>query len=515
MCLRPYFKGGAEMEKTMEEKKYLYADRQEQIKKVHQLMIVSFSLFYTFSLIIIWVATLRGIRTMGYATANTVVAAAFVAVMAFLFKRNHSDAKIKYIALAGVLCVLFLMAMAFDNYYVRFLSVLPFITGILFFDRKYAKVSGVTLGGVNVITTLLKGFVTRVYVGEDLMDQACATCVICVVMIFIYIATSLATRFNHDTRHSLMRQQEKQKAIMDDVIHVAEKVREGTEEAMEIMAQLNDSTNVVNSSMQDIADSNQATAENIQTQTEMTQDIQESISKTLTYSDNVVAAARQSGQLNEQSLLAMENLKKQSEVIRGANDEVTDSMKKLQERTVAVKSIVDTIFAISNQTNLLALNASIESARAGEAGRGFAVVADEIRQLAEKTKHETENIAGILNELTEDSESVATAVEKSGEAAGAQDSMINKASESCEAVSANVQELIANISEIDSMLNNLSEANNRIVDNIMQLSAASEEVMATSAQAAESSRDNLAKADNTRELLENVLTVSHQLDKYI
>ena len=53
MCLRPYFKGGAEMEKTMEEKKYLYADRQEQIKKVHQLMIVSFSLFYTFSLIII------------------------------------------------------------------------------------------------------------------------------------------------------------------------------------------------------------------------------------------------------------------------------------------------------------------------------------------------------------------------------------------------------------------------------------------------------------------------------
>lgn len=28
------------MEKRMEEKKYLYADRQEQIKKVHQLMIV-------------------------------------------------------------------------------------------------------------------------------------------------------------------------------------------------------------------------------------------------------------------------------------------------------------------------------------------------------------------------------------------------------------------------------------------------------------------------------------------
>lgn len=499
----------------MEEKKYLYADRQEQIKKVHQMMIVSYSLFYTFSLMIIWVATLRGVRTLGYAGANTAVVAVFIGVMAFLFQKNHGDAKIKYVALAGVLCVLFLMAMAFDNYYVRFLAVLPFITGILFFDRKYSKISGAALAGVNIITTLIKGFVTRVYVGEDMMDQACATCVICVVMIFIYIATSLATRFNHDTRHSLMRQQEKQKAIMDDVIRVAEKVREGTEEAMEIMAQLNDSTNVVNSSMQDIADSNQATAENIQTQTEMTQDIQESITKTLTYSDNVVAVARQSGKLNEQSMLAMENLKKQSDAIRDANAEVTDSMRQLQERTVAVKSIVDTILSISNQTNLLALNASIESARAGEAGRGFAVVADEIRQLAEKTKHETENIAGILSELTNDSENVATAVVKSGEAAGAQDTMINQASESCEAVSANVQELIANISEIDSMLESLSAANNKIVDNIMQLSAASEEVMATSAQAAESSRDNLAKADNTRELLENVLTVSHQLDRYM
>ena len=93
--------------------------------------------------------------------------------------------------------------------------------------------------------------------------------------------------------------------------------------------------------------------------------------------------------------------------------------------------------------------------------------------------------------------------------------MINQASESCEAVSANVQELIANISEIDSMLNSLSAANNRIVDNIMQLSAVSEEVLATSSQAAESSRDNLVKADNTRDLLQNVLEVSHQLDKYI
>lgn len=67
----------------------------------------------------------------------------------------------------------------------------------------------------------------------------------------------------------------------------------------------------------------------------------------------------------------MEHLKKQSAVIAETNSGVADSMKALQERTEAVKSIADTIFSISSQTNLLALNASIESARAGKPEKGL------------------------------------------------------------------------------------------------------------------------------------------------
>ena len=101
------------------------------------------------------------------------------------------------------------------------------------------------------------------------------------------------------------------------------------------------------------------------------------------------------------------------------------------------------------------------------------------------------------------------------EAAGAQDEMIRKVSESFEAMNGNVSTLIADIGEIDNMLSSLSEANNQIVENIMHLSATTEEVTASSVQAADLSMKNLGNAEETKQLLDGVLDVSHELDKYI
>ena len=303
--------------------------------------------------------------------------------------------------------------------------------------------------------------------------------------------------------------------MMDDIIAVADQVRRGTENAMGIVNDLNSSTEVVNGAMKDISDSTLSTAENIQTQTTMTQSIQDSIGATLERSQKMVQVAKHSSELNDQSAQIMNELRQQSVVITETNAKVAEAMNLLQERTKAVKSIADTIFSISSQTNLLALNASIESARAGEAGRGFAVVADEIRQLAEKTRQETESIASILDQLSDNAQTAAAAVEKSVSAAGAQDEMIANASVSFKEVNENVNKLIGDIGEIDKMLNNLADANNQIVENILHLSATTEEVTASSSQASELSVKNLGNAESTKSLLNDVLAVSHQLDKYM
>ena len=496
----------------MEEKKFIFADKDEQTKKANWLLNVSFMIFVIGDFAVALIATVRGYRSVGFMALITVLSIGFLAAALACNKNTKTAHYVKYIDLVGIILIGFFITEAFDSYYVRFAAAAPIAAYILFYDSKIMLTAAISMGVMQTVTTATK-FVSDCDV--SLLDISSATIVIVFYLFIICLVERTGMKFQGHMLGSIQAEKDNQEAMMKDVIYVAGEVRKGTQGAMDMVKELNESTNVVTGAVRDISDSTQSTAENIQHQTTMTQNIQDSIESTIERSETMVGVAEKSKELNDASLAIMNEIKNQSQTISATNANVAETMEALQERAHAVKGIADTIFAISSQTNLLALNASIESARAGEAGRGFAVVADEIRELAEKTRVETENIANILGELSQNAEQAVGAVAQSVEATNQQDELINKAVESFEAMNANVNELTENIEEIDTMLSDLSEANNQIVDSITHLSATTEEVTASSTQAEDLSSHNLENADNTKELLDQILAVSQKLDKYV
>lgn len=303
--------------------------------------------------------------------------------------------------------------------------------------------------------------------------------------------------------------------MMSGMLSISQTVKEESDKSTSLMEGLVESTQVVAHSMQEISSATGLTAENISEQSIMTQNIQESIEETLERSKQMVDIARESNVSIQDNMHVMEELKEQSVQIAATNEQVTDSMGRLQDKTKEAEEIADMILSISSQTNLLALNASIESARAGEAGRGFAVVADQIRQLAEQTKSSTENITRIIEELNQNADQVVHSVDKSVDAATNQNKMIHTAADSFEKLDRNMEELIVDIQEIDQRINHLSDANNRIVESISQLSATTEEVTASAEQANVLSEKNLKYVEQTKDAIILIQTTTEELEQYL
>ena len=132
--------------------------------------------------------------------------------------------------------------------------------------------------------------------------------------------------------------------------------------------------------------------------------IQESVSA-LSEMTSMVAQTGTSSQL---SLSSATSVSEKSEMGRKIMDRLTQTMKRIEERSAEFMTIHQAIRDIQTKTGvindivfktqLLSFNASIEAARAGQEGRGFAVVAEEIGNLAKLSGTAAKEIETLLIE---------------------------------------------------------------------------------------------------------------------
>jgi len=99
-------------------------------------------------------------------------------------------------------------------------------------------------------------------------------------------------------------------------------------------------------------------------------------------------------------------------------DEINVMIKRLNDVSRRVDSVIKSISNVAVNTRVLAMNATIEAASAGEAGKGFAVVAHEVKELAAESSLAVKNIAGEMTYMQREIAATAAVLQSTADKIG-------------------------------------------------------------------------------------------------
>jgi methyl-accepting chemotaxis protein len=217
--------------------------------------------------------------------------------------------------------------------------------------------------------------------------------------------------------------------------------------------------------------------------------------------ESAAGASRQSAETADQGGAVMQAAATTMEQIAAATRSVSEKMTSLAHRSEEIGKVVSVIQEISEQTNLLALNAAIEAARAGEHGRGFAVVAGEVRRLAERTKGATEEIAGTIRSIQEETRETLQVMDDSRTA-------VESGMEETAHARSSLEAIIESSRQVESQIDMIAAA-------ATEQTSASSEISESAGQISQLATENAQGAEQAVEALKNLASLASELDGLI
>lgn len=242
----------------------------------------------------------------------------------------------------------------------------------------------------------------------------------------------------------------------------------------------------------------------------------EHVSKAMgSISESTVSVADYSSSVNNYALegnsIVIDTIKKLNDM-SGTVDQTVTTMDRLEHRTGRIGEISTLINDISEQTNLLALNATIEAARAGEQGKGFAVVASEIRNLAERSRESSKEIAKLIEGIKQEINVAVHSTIKNKEEMEASLFAANNAGLAFKNISAAIEKISAQVQEVSSSSEEVTASIEEISASIEQLATIARENVENVGIVSESAMEQQASMEAVEQTVEDLNILARELN---
>ncbi len=452
----------------------------------------------------------KGARSVGYIVATVIFAMGPVALNWVIYKANNeSEANLHITALGyGVLYSFLLFTAQNDLVFTYAIPMMIIVT--LFNNKRTTYLLGIVVCLENVIDAVI-----RIVSAED-AGSIMATLeiqVLVMIMITIYlIAVSNGTiRFEEIRRARLILQENKNNALLEEILKVSDHMSETIGVVSNEMDRLQTSVDQTVSSMDEVSSGTSESADAVQRQLVKTEEIQTHISNVEEASRVILDNVASANEAVNEGQKKIAQMTKYTEQVDKAGNDVAAVLDVFKETTSKMNTITDLITNVASETSLLALNASIEAARAGDAGRGFAVVASEISGLASQTTEATDNIVSLIENITSQVGTMISTIDELIKTGAEESRCAEETAESFNTIADNVVNINEHSSQLSQALDELAKANKEIVESIQTISSITEEVTAHATETHAASEQNQSIVLDINGMVESLNTDAAEL----
>lgn len=481
-------------------------------EKNNAYVLLGYTVYNIVLLLCYLIEVIKGSRTIGYYIIFSALSLIPLIMMHIMYRRNRADENIKRVLAYGY---------AFFYTFTVFTTTSPvaFVYGVLigtfimsYGEIRLSSISAWAMFAFNVADVIYLG-ATHQITSDELPNVEIRIGFTLLYAIFMVMGTKVMIKNNQDKLDRIAEEKENIQAMLAQIMNISENMIGNIQVVSDKMGVLENSVSKTKISMEEVSNGTNDTAESVQNQLLMTEEIQNFIGKVENVSGEISSDMDEAGNEVQLGKEKINELIEQVKISDMASTRVSEELEKLTAYAGQMQSIVELIDGITSQTSLLSLNASIEAARVGEAGKGFAVVASEISNLADQTQNATVEITELIENIATELEQVVKVINYMMENNKLQSLAATETASSFETIASRTEDIQRQTDELTDLVGQLANSNEAIVDSIQTISAATEEVTAHSSVTLECSEENSTIVDEVGNLVEQLQSLAQKLSE--